>query len=55
MSHAHPPRLSLIVALGLLLAASPAWAWHISGQVFCDTNGNQQIDGDTPYPAFRLA
>jgi hypothetical protein len=48
MSLAHTPRLSLIGALGLLLAASPAWAWHISGQVFCD-NGTEQIDaGDTP-------
>jgi len=32
-----------------LLAASPAWAWHISGQVFCDVNQNQMIDmADTP-------
>ncbi len=48
MRHTHPARLSLIGTLGLLLAASPVWAWHISGQVFCDTNGNQQIDGDAP-------
>ena len=48
MSHAHRPHLSLIGALGLLLAASPAWGWHISGQVFCDTDGNQQFGGDTP-------
>jgi hypothetical protein len=43
----------LLVSMGafaLVLATAPAArAWHISGQVFCDVNGNQTIDGaDAP-------
>ncbi len=49
MHHAHPSRFALIGAFALVLAAAPAWAWHINGQVVCDSNNNQQIDGaDTP-------
>jgi len=41
--------LALSTASLALLAASPVWAWHISGQVFCDVDQNQMIDGlDTP-------
>jgi hypothetical protein len=36
-------------ALALCLTASVAQAWHVSGRVVCDTDGNQQInEGDTP-------
>jgi hypothetical protein len=49
MSHSHSRHLAILGALLSLLAATPSWAWHISGQVFCDVNGSQAIDaGDTP-------
>lgn len=38
-----------LVVCTLPIAAPSAWAWHISGQVLCDSNGNAGIDaGDTP-------
>lgn len=41
--------LSVLGVCTLVFAASPAWAWHISGQVFCDSNGSGTIDGgDAP-------
>jgi hypothetical protein len=36
-------------ALALCLGTPAAQAWHVSGKVLCDANGNQQIDAaDTP-------
>jgi hypothetical protein len=36
-------------ALALCLGAATAQAWHVSGRVLCDANGNLQIDdADTP-------
>src|SRR5262245_17159521 len=39
------PRLAAFTLAVGLFSSSPAWAWHIAGQVFCDRNGNQMIDG----------
>ncbi len=42
-------RLALMGTLLSLFTASPVWAWHIRGHVYCDQDGNQMIDaGDTP-------
>ena len=40
-----PRHLATFVAVAGVFAATPAWAWHINGQVFCDSNGNHVIDG----------
>lgn len=38
-----------LCAAALCLSASAAQAWHVSGKVLCDANGNRQIDDqDTP-------
>src|SRR5262245_14263713 len=44
------PGIRALGVLVLLLGSAPdANAWHISGQVFCDENGNRAIDGgDSP-------
>src|SRR5262245_46325320 len=43
-------RAPVLVTLStLVLVASPAFAHHVSGTVYCDQNGNAAIDaGDTP-------
>ena len=40
--------LALIGTLLSIFAASPAWAWHISGHVFCDNGDETMGPGDTP-------
>src|SRR5437868_3396679 len=41
----NPRHLAALAVVAGLVSASPAWAWHIAGQVFCDRNGDDAIDG----------
>ena len=43
-----------IIALVVGAAASVASAWHISGKVICDENGNRQIDATADMPLAGL-
>ena len=44
-------RMTLLIPLLLLFAASNSYAWHVKGNVLCDVQPNGFIDAlDTPFP-----